>query len=60
MRKEALRVYQTYMATFDGQFEAMMQIFDARAKGTALAMPIDWDNDWDTVNSKQQQEREKG
>jgi hypothetical protein len=42
MRKEALRVYQTHMATFDGQFETLMQIFDARAKGTARKMPIEW------------------
>jgi hypothetical protein len=42
MRKEALRVYQTHMATFEGQFETVMQIFDARKKGTTFKMPMDW------------------
>jgi hypothetical protein len=42
MRKEALRVYETYFATFDAQLEAVMQIFDARAAGTARKLPIDW------------------
>ena len=39
MRKEALRVYREHMATFDGQLETVMQIFDARTKGTARKLP---------------------